>query len=573
VASATLGLGGRYDNGILCDAALTPLKIFTRNHAGGDLLLTVFDRLTGDQLAQQQLPHLAITDRKQGYSVPVIAGDRYRYEVTLASGADIDPEWVIDFGDLAVSNRWGVEHLHLDVQGRSCNGMIQSNHDRRFYAGGDFSDDMWGSGACTDHPAMPASDCSVIPDLTENQDPAYLPWHDRLDAVCSDLDCGENGACSARYLGAAVPVLPAYQCVCDEGWYGNGCTSQSPIGDNGVDGRFLLVDGEPYKIWGVAWNPVPEGGVHPADLDFSGFADIDIPLMQDMGINTIRTYEAITDTVVLDKLHAAGIKVINSAYNWGGAEVSSVDAIIAAVGGHPAILMWSVGNEWNYNGFYVGLDFDASAARVNEVAQRIKSLDPDTPVATIYGELPGSGLVDQLDHIDIWRVNVYRGISFGDLFDQWQGIADKPMFIGEYGADAYNANDDGSGTPIGYDPESQNLAVVALTQEIADNLVFEGALGNQRGVLGGLFFEWADEWWKAGNPDQHDVGGTAPGGGPYPDGTFNEEYWGIVDIDRNPRCGFFNLQALYASIASDQPFLPLSCDAVGESLIFRDRFE
>ncbi|NKI34183.1 hypothetical protein HFP89_03260 [Wenzhouxiangella sp. XN79A] len=577
-ASGAIGLGGRYDNGILCAAPLTALKVFTRNHAGGDLVMTVFDRQTGNQLAQQTVPHLAITDRKQGYSVPVISGDRYRYVLTLASGQDFAPDWVIDFGDLTVSNRWGIERLHLDVQGRSCSGTIYSNHDRRFYTSGDFSDAMWGGGACTGQPAMPASDCSVRPDLTVNQNPAYAPWHDRLDAACATVDCGDNGACSARYLGASLPVLPTYQCVCREGWYGETCSTQDPGGPGNpgpieIDGRILRVDNEPYEIRGVAWNPVPRGGVHPSDLDFSGFADIDIPLMEELGINTVRTYEPIVDTVVLDKLHAAGIKVINSAYNWGGAPVSSVDSVVNAVGGHPAILMWSVGNEWNYNGLYIGLDLAASAARVNEVAQRIKSLDPNTPVATIYGELPSSGMVEQLNHIDVWGVNVYRGISFGDLFDQWHGISGRPMFIGEYGADAYNANLDGSGSAIGYDPESQSDAVVALTREIFDNIVFEDAMGNQRGVLGGLFFEWADEWWKAGNPDQHDVGGVAPGGGPYPDGTFNEEYWGITDIDRNRRCGFYTLQALYASIINGTPFAPLDCGQVGALAIFNDGFE
>ena len=52
-------------------------------------------------------------------------------------------------------------------------------------------------------------------------------------------------------------------------------------------------------------------------------------------------------------------------------------------------------------------------------------------------------------------------------------------------------------------------------------------------------FSFTDGLWKAGNPNQQDVGGWAPNssGVPY-DGAPNEEFWGIVDIDRNKKQTF-----------------------------------
>lgn len=314
----------------------------------------------------------------------------------------------------------------------------------------------------------------------------------------------------------------------------------SPSGGSGVrvDGRRLLVAGEPFHIQGVGYNPVGIGGSHPGDLDYAGFAAIDIPLMAAAGINVVRTYEPLLDRGVLDQLAAAGIYVIESVYPFGGAPVADVIERVRAVKDHPAVLMWAVGNEWNYNGLYVGLSHDDSLARLNEAIALIKAEDSSHPVATIYGELPSAETLQAMPGVDLWGINAYRGLSFGALFSDWALLSDKPMFLGEYGADAYNA------TLGAYDPESQALAVGALTRELLDRST---ALSSEGVTLGGAVFEWADEWWKdtEGALDAQDIGGVAPGGGPYPDQTFNEEWWGIVDIRREPRPAYAALREAF----------------------------
>ncbi len=43
-----------------------------------------------------------------------------------------------------------------------------------------------------------------------------------------------------------------------------------------------------------------------------------------------------------------------------------------------------------------------------------------------------------LKDMDILTVQIYRGDSFGSYFNDYRAQTDKPLLIGEYGADAYN---------------------------------------------------------------------------------------------------------------------------------------
>jgi hypothetical protein len=350
-------------------------------------------------------------------------------------------------------------------------------------------------------------------------------------------DAGAGGAAVAGGRGGSAGTAGS---DAGEAGTGGGSGGDEPLPGDGpitLVGPEVQVGGKTLHLRGVNWNPIPKGGTHPGSLDYDGFAATDIPLMQAAGINAIRTYEPLTDRGVLDALAAAGIFVLNTVYPYGGNAASTVDAPVNAVKDHAAILFWVIGNEWNYNGLYVDLSAAESIERINEVMGRIRALDTAHPIATVYGELPSADVLSQLEDIDVWGLNVYSGISFGNRFDDWSARSDKPMFFGEYGADAWNAS---TGE---YDPESQAMATEALTTEILEQSTRAGGP-----CSGGTIFEFADEWWKdqGGSADEQDVGGIAPGGGPYPDSTFNEEYWGIVTVEREPRPAYEALKRLYS---------------------------
>jgi exo-beta-1,3-glucanase (GH17 family) len=303
------------------------------------------------------------------------------------------------------------------------------------------------------------------------------------------------------------------------------------VPSNGISGRQLYIDGAPLQLRGVCWSPVAKGRRPPAD--FTSFATQDIALMKAAGINAVRTYDVITDRTVLDRLKAAGIWVLPTVYSYGGDPEARAVERVNALKDHPAILMWLLGNEWNYNGLYTDVPFAQARDRLQRIAAAIHAADPSRPVATVYGEVPSAETIAAMPAIDLWGLNVYRGIGFGDLFNRWASLSGKPMFLSEYGADAWDARNGGRENAA-----AQAEATTALTQA----LVAKHSI-----ALGGTIFAWSDEWWKApGSPSLQETGGSAPGGGPYPDQTFNEEWWGLVDVDRKPRAAYEALKAIYA---------------------------
>jgi len=93
--------------------------------------------------------------------------------------------------------------------------------------------------------------------------------------------------------------------------------------------------------------------------------------------------------------------------------------------------------------------------------------------------------------------------------------------------------------------QGENQKAQAQANSKILNEIFE----NQNICSGVTMFSFTDGWWKAGNPDKQDIGGWAPNstGVPY-DGSPNEEFWGMVDIERNKKETFDIIKNKYHAV-------------------------
>jgi len=336
----------------------------------------------------------------------------------------------------------------------------------------------------------------------------------------------------------------------------------------------LMVDNKPYIIKGITYAPT-KVGQSPDDAtmtnwmydDFNQNGKIDGPyeafvdknknnlqdsnepavgdfkLMRDMGVNTIRVYHQpfeVNKELFRDLYETYGIRVImgdflgkyalgsgapwNPGTDYNNEEhkknmLDSVTKMVEEFKDEPYILFWLLGNE-NVYGVACNADKDPDTffKFANEVAKQIKLLDPEHPVAICSGDILyldkfGKDAPD----IDIFGTNAYRGdYGFGFLWRQVKNETDRPVFITEFGCPAYAEGKS--------DEEAEALQAEYLQnswEDIEENKAFNAGAGNS---LGGVVFEWLDEWWKAYEPGKHDTKGLWIG--PFPDGFMHEEWLG-----------------------------------------------
>ncbi|WP_034044668.1 glycoside hydrolase family 2 TIM barrel-domain containing protein [Wocania ichthyoenteri] len=306
-----------------------------------------------------------------------------------------------------------------------------------------------------------------------------------------------------------------------------------------VNKRQILVNGSPYIIKGICYHPVPKGS---NKTDFSTLTQ-DLALMVEAGINTIRVYVPIDDKAVLDDIDAAGIKVIiGFGYDQDGVfDIKSGTCIdyVNKYKNHPSILMWELGNEYNYHPEWFEGDMKNWYKAMNDAAALIHKNDSKHPTTTAHGELPDALALSMSPNIDVWGMNVYRWDNPSNIFTEWEAVSNKPMYLSEAGGDSYMTI-----SKAGFEKGINEKAQAAANKNILDK-IFE----NQEVCSGVTMFSFTDGWWKAGNPDKQDIGGWAPNssGVPY-DGSPNEEFWGIVDIDRNKKETYSVIKTKYTQL-------------------------
>ena len=353
-----------------------------------------------------------------------------------------------------------------------------------------------------------------------------------------------------------------------------------------VNGRQLMVsrrnpDGTlaspgPYVIRGVVWSPASQNTASTLTSrrpEFGIWANTDIPLMKAMNINTVYMFfdpglDA-TGTSVLDQLYSNGIMVVMTVDEDGSYNLTRLQQTVNFYKDHPAILAWLVGNEWNVNLYKGAASTVLDAANKTEsAAQLIKSLDTNHPVATSYADIEindaGRHLADTQRYVndicssvDLWGLNIYRSNTFSALFEQWKAISGKPIFLGEFGTDVFRSTNSSThdcepGVLIKPKPGSEDGLMQAHWETSEWNAIYRNLSANNpaRVSVGGFIFEWNDEWWKIPTDDchpQHSTDGcddTKCGG--HPDHFGNEEYFGIVDINRQPRPAYDSLKAAFA---------------------------
>jgi hypothetical protein len=393
--------------------------------------------------------------------------------------------------------------------------------------------------------------------------PRRRPW--AAGVVAAALALGATGA------RAQAPPAPAAAPAA--------ATAVTVVTD--AAGSRLQVDGRDFMVFGMNWDYIPIGDNYLFDLWSQPDAVIEaalareMPLLKDMGVNTVRMYVGVPPRWVRYLHDRYGIYTIlnhpvarygytldgvwmpNTDYSnprLRAAVTAEITELVDRYRGTPGVLMWLLGNENNYGLSWTTFEAEAlpegerDAARARalyslfgELIQTVKQRDPGRPVAIANGDVQYIDIIAQeCKGLDIFGTNCYRGVSARDLFQVVKDKLGAPVLFTEFGADAWNARE------MREDQVTQARYLLGQWREIYEQSSGKGRVGN---AVGGCIFQWSDGWWKFGQDsrlDIHDTNASWPNGGyreDFVDGenNMNEEWWGICAKGPADDAGLFEL--------------------------------
>lgn len=348
----------------------------------------------------------------------------------------------------------------------------------------------------------------------------------------------------------------------------------------------LFVNGSSFTVRGVIYSPVPIGD--DPEL-FSPYGDYfteeykeiyerDLPLIRQMGANTVRLlyWDPSKDhTGFLDKAYENGLYVIltfplgpdsyPALFNDFGtvdpqtqSEVlDSFGRVVAANRYHPAILIWSIGDELNSRRMYGNSRYEKGQNKENLVitGSGLRSL-LDSLAQTARNQAGGnqhpvtaSFLYDDASvnfvlnnypstvSLDVWSFSSYGSSAFdpssnSNLFNAYRAKnTGKPLLVLGYGVDSYN------NTLYAEDQGTQADKAVYMWNRIK---TYSAADPSSNVCIGGTYKAYSDEWWrgrystdgcKDDNPSAQSACGSPNTA--LPDGYSNEEWWGIMRLREN----------------------------------------
>jgi hypothetical protein len=200
-----------------------------------------------------------------------------------------------------------------------------------------------------------------------------------------------------------------------------GCGGAVGLTAEATQPSVVSIEGDPSAGWRLVRNGVAftiRGAGGPGSLE----------ALAACGGNAIRTWgvedveKRVDGERMIDRAHALGIAVTvglwlgheRHGFDWHdpaalGRQRQMVERAVIAYRDHPAVLSWGLGNEMEGVG-----DNPVIWREVNQLARRIKELDPHHPVMTVVANVSPAKLAAIKAHaadIDILGINAYAGVA------------------------------------------------------------------------------------------------------------------------------------------------------------------